>query len=216
MKLLIGIISYLPNDVKIREERFKTLRNLIATCNYLFHVDIYIVTQNFTETEKLYLKGYNNVYLSEDYIRLGIVGARKKLREYFINSTYTNIIMLDDDCIIQGSPSQAVNYIKQIEENRDCFIEFNDSLLKLFCISKELLKEVDYPDISVENAEGFEDRIFVNELRKRFSDKRRIFKYCGIEELSTSTKDVLSTWYKNQDIKEMLEKTNKINAKLNE
>ena len=212
---VIGIISYLPDDAKIREERFKRLRNLIATCNYLFRVDIYIVIQNY-RGEESYLKRYNNVTLSNNYTRLGIVEARRRLREWFIESSYSNLIMLDDDCVIQGSPSQTVNYLKQINENRDCFIEFNGTLLKLFCISKELFRQIDYEDISVENGDGFEDRIFVNRLRKMFPDKRRIFDKCGLEELSTSTKDVLSTWYDKQDIKEMLDKTNKINAKLNE
>ena len=204
MKAMCGIISYLPDDKKIREHRFNDLKWLIGVCNYLFNLPIYIVIQNYAQDEENTLKKYKNVTLSENYKKLGILKARRKLREYFINSEFNNLIMLDDDCKIVGSVEQAKSYLKQIEENQDCFIEFNDTLLKLFCISKDIFKEVDYEDVNPEKEEGFEDRVFVNKLRNLYKDKRRIFVKNGLEEYSTSTKDEYSTWYTTQDIEKML------------
>ena len=148
---------------------------------------------------------YQNVKLSQNYTCKGIIGARRELREFFINSNYTNLIMLDDDCEIKGGTHDASEYLKQIEENKDCFIEFNDTLLKLFCISKDIFKEVDYENINPELEEGFEDRIFVEKLRRLYKDKRRVFVKNNLEECSSSTKDEYSTWYKEQDIDRMLE-----------
>ena len=206
MNNLIGIISYLPDAARIREHRLQCLCNLIGQCNYLFRLPIYIVIQNYNDDEIKQLRQYKNVVLSQNYSKCGIVGARKKLREYFINSNYTNLIMLDDDCVISGGITQAQEYKKQIEDNPNCFIEFNSTLLKLFCISRELFKEIDYDDVNPELEEGFEDRIFVNKLRKLYPEKRRLFKH-GLQEYSISCKDEYSTWYKNQNIEKMLEKT---------
>ena len=140
--ILIGIISYLPDDKEVREHRFNILKWLVHVCNYLFGLPIYIVVQNYDEEEENILKKCKNVTLSTNYEKLGILKARRVLRDYFINSAYTNLIMLDDDCVIVGTIAQAKNYLKQIYDNRDCFIEFNDTLLKLFCISKEIFKGI--------------------------------------------------------------------------
>ena len=206
---LIGIISYLPDDRETREHRFEVLQNLIVKCNYLFDLPIYIVIQNYNENEIESLSKYKNVSLSSNYSCCGILGARRRLREFFINSNYDNLIMLDDDCVVDGTIQDGQKYKKQIDDNPNCFIEFNTSLLKLFCISKTLFKEVDYVDINPELEEGFEDRVFVSKLRKRYKDKRRVFEKYGLEEYSISTKDKYSTWYKDQNLNNMLEKTYK-------
>ena len=207
--ILIGIISYLPDEKDIREHRLVNLIKLINKCNYLFDLPIYIVIQNYHEDEIEKLSKIKNVRCTSNYSKLGIVGARKKLREVFLNSSFTNLIMLDDDCAITGGVSDAQYYLEQIENNKDCFIEFNDTLLKLFCISKDIFKEVDYEDVNPELEEGFEDRVFVSKLRNLYKDKRRVFDKRNLEEYSTSTKDEYSTWYKDQDIKKMLENTRK-------
>ena len=206
MSNLIGIISYLPDDKKIREHRLNCLSSLIGQCNYLFRLPIYIVIQNYTQEDITHLLQYKNVTLSQNYDKCGILGARRKLREYFINSNYNNLIMLDDDCVIVGGVVQAQEYKKQIDDNPNCFIEFNGTLLKLFCISKDIFKQVDYEDINPELEEGFEDRIFVNKLRKLYPERRRIFEH-GLQEHSISCRDEYSTWYKEQNIDKMLEKT---------
>lgn len=123
--------------------------------------------------------------------KLGITGARKKLRINFLASSYDYLIMLDDDCTLIGSSADM--YLEDIQNNPNCFIEFNKTLLKLFAISRKILELQDFPDIRPENEDGFEDRIFVNTLRRRFPDARRTFRPSGLKEHSISTKDPDST-----------------------
>ncbi len=202
---LIGIISYFPDDSRITNARYKKLCNLLTKCHQLFNLPIIIVAQNWKS--ELVRVPCVTVYRYEN--KLGIVGERKELRRIFLNSNYDYLIMLDDDCELEGT--SGIEYLNQIDENPDCFIEYNKTLLKLFAISKSVFKEVDYDDINPENGEGFEDRIFVNKLRNKFPEKRREFKNLKVEQHSISTNDDLSTWYTNQDISKMLEKTlNKI------
>ena len=210
MNTIIGIISYLPNDDEVREYRLNKLIALIHMCDYLFNLPIYIVIQNYTNIEisKL-LESSHNVVCSSNNQKLGILEARRTLRRYFISSNYDNLIMLDDDCTLTGTKDAGNKYLKQVEDNPNCFIEFNNSLLKLFCISKEIFKNVDYENINPELEEGFEDRVFVGKLRKLYADKRRVFERNGLEEYSISTKDKYSTWYTGQNINKMLENTYK-------
>ena len=209
MRKLIGIISYLPDNREVRKNRIDKLRRLINKCSYLFRLPIYIVIQNWEKQDIEAISLLPYVTLSPNYDKLGIVGARKKLREYFISSDYDYLIMLDDDCDLNGGSGR--DYLKQIDENPDCFIEFRGTLLKLFAISKTIFKEVDYENVNPENGEGFEDRIFVGKLRDKFPDRERRFKQpCGISENSISTRDPDSTWYKDQDLKTMIEKTTMI------
>ncbi len=207
MQKVIGIISYLPDDKRIRENRLFYLYKLISTSNTLFNLPIYIVIQNYNEQEIANLKKYTNIQLSPNYTRLGIVGARKELRKWFLESTYDTLIMLDDDCVIYGNKEDGDKYLSQIDNNPDMFYEFGGTLLKLFAISKSIFKEVDFENLHPENGEVFEDRIFVEKLRRLFPEKRYIFERGKLWEGSVSTRDPNSTWYVDQDIKKMLENT---------
>lgn len=209
MKNLIGIISYLPNDKEIREKRFWTLCQLVRDCNNIFNLPIYIVIQNYTEEEASKLAAMTNVTVSTRLEKLGILLARKILREMFLTLNYDNLIMLDDDCELKGTREDGEEYLRQLEEHPGCFGEFNLTLLKLFSISKEILSQEDYPEVNPENGEGFEDRAFVEMLRYKYPDKR--FTYVSnIQEESVSSKDVLSTWYAGQNLTEMLKKTQEV------
>lgn len=188
----IGIISYLPNDLKIREHRKNMLNNLLAQCNKLFNLPIIIIAQNYSHKEIRDVKNkYDNVCVFDYIDKLGITGARKELRNIFLKSDYDYLIMLDDDCKLIGKSGDK--YLEQIDENPDCFIEFSSTLLKLFAISKYIFSQLDYDNVNPELAEGFEDRVFVNKLRKLFKNNRREFKNTGIEQSSISTKDPYST-----------------------
>ena len=210
MLKVIGIISYLPDDKNIRGLRFQKLKKLIETCNQFFNLPIHIIIQNYRE-EELYLKGYKNVVLSPNYTRCGIVGARKKLREWFLNSQYDCLIMLDDDCEIVGTSRGGKIYLEELEQHPCGFGCFRGSQLKLFSITKDLLKFVDFnDDVKPEEGVGFEDTIFVSKLKKQFP--KRWFDYSGKEltETSLCVGDDLSTWYSGQDISKMLATTDRI------
>ena len=202
MNKVIGIVSYLPDDKVIRDKRIKLLTNLIYKLDSIFNLPIIIIAQNYQDF-KIDSANCTCYY----YPKLGITGARKMLREVFLNTDYEYLIMLDDDCTIFGDNRAAKEYLKEIDNNPGMFYEFNSSLLKLFAIHRDLLEQVDFRDINPENGDGFEDRLFVNDLRIKFPEKRFILQVKKLREQSISTRDPLSTWYTNQDIKKMLEKT---------
>ncbi len=218
---VIGIISYFPDDEKIRKNRATKLQSLVAQCNYIFdNLPIIIIAQNWKESDLCKYDNIGNITFYT-YPKLGIVGARNKLREHFLKSEYNYLIMLDDDVTLKGSPKEGQEYLKQLNSHKDGFWEFNLTLLKLFAISKDLfaLEKFD-ENINPENEDGFEDRIFVNRLRVKYSKLRYQFNVKGLSQSSISTKDPDSTWYSNQDIKQMRDKTNMIidnlNTKLND
>jgi len=218
---VIGIISYYPDDEKIRQHRATKLYSLVAQCNYIFdNLPIIIIAQNWNDSDLYDYHKMENVTFYT-YPKLGIVGARNKLREHFLESEYNYLIMLDDDVVLKGTPKEGVQYLNQLNLYKNGFWEFNLTLLKLFAISKDLfaLEKFD-ENINPENEDGFEDRIFVNRLRVKYPQLKHQFNVAGLSQSSISTKDPDSTWYSNQDIKKMRDKTNNIidnlNTKLND
>lgn len=205
MKCVIGIISYLPDDKTIRNERKNKLKYLLYKCSIHFNLPIIIIAQNWSEKDKqdLQVKSGNIMFFD----KLGIVGARKKLREVFLSSDYDYLIMLDDDCKIDCTINGVKTYLKEIEEHPDGYGLFYTGLLKLFAISKSKMSLVDYPNICVENGDGFEDKIFINELIKKFPEDKFMFSAKEIWEDSISTQDPYSTWYVDQDLSLMNKNT---------
>ena len=190
---VIGIISYLPNNKDIRGNRLKKLKNLVGKCNEIFALPIIIIAQNYKQEDFDYLKSYKNINFYV-FDKLGIVGARNKLRDIFLNSNYDYLIMLDDDCKLEGYKSSGRQYLEQIDNNPNKFGEFNNTLLKLFAISKYIFNKIDFnSDIDPEKESGFEDRYFVNYLRKKYPNNRFIFNVPSLEEISISTGDADST-----------------------
>ena len=202
MKIVIGIISYLPDDTGRRNVRSELVSNLVQRCKELFDLPIIIVAQNWKdkniESKDITIYRYDNP--------LTIVGARKELRRIFLESEYDYLIMLDDDCKLYGT--SAENYLRQIYENPDCWIEKQGSVLKLFAISKSVFAQVDYDDVSLEREEGFEDWVFFAKLRKLIPpEKHKKFQNCKVWEKSYCTGDPYSTWFKNQPLTEIVKKT---------
>lgn len=209
---VIGIISYFPDNMEVRNRRKAKLIDLIQTLNALFKLPIYIEAQSWTSQDVDQIQQYKNITIRRNEKPLGIVGARNALRNWFLESPFDYLIMIDDDSKVMGSSATA--YLKQINEHPDGFGEFNKSLLKLFAISKTVFKEVAFDEnCNPEKGEGFEDRLFVNTLRKKFPDQRFEFKDTGLSEYSISTADPDTTWYNHQDLTKMLKNTElKINS----
>ena len=109
----------------------KKLLRLLHSCNDIFNLPIIIIAQNYNEDDLKQIKQINNISIYE-FVKLGIVGARNALRNIFLKSSYSYLIMLDDDCSISGTKEAGQKYLSQIDENPNCYYEFNKSLLKLF------------------------------------------------------------------------------------
>ena len=207
MKVCIGIISYLPDNSSVREVRRRKMLQLIDTCNKLFNLPILIVAQNWKDTD---IKSYSPIYNTSNcqvfkYAKpLGIIGARNELRKKFLESDYDYVILLDDDSSISGGKEGADFYLEQIKAHPDQFGIFNGTLLKLFAISKEVFKQIDFGSGKVEDGDYFEDILFVETLKKKFKDKMFEFVKAGLNERSNNYNDPDSTWYHGQFNKHLM------------
>lgn len=193
MKICIGIISYLPDDIKLREVRKGRLHNVISKCNELFSLPIIIVAQNWgndVEIEHATVFKYAN--------KLGITEARRKLREIFLDSDYDYLIMLDDDAKLVGTKEDADKYIQQIEDHPGQWGAYKSFLLKLFAISKDIYKQIDFPSGEAENGDFFEDMYLIMALDKKFKVFKFIFKRTSLNDVSDSSRDPNSTWFRKQ------------------
>ena len=215
MNIVIGIISYFP-DNNTRTIRCTNLLTLINKCNVCFNIPILIVAQNYTEQEADTIGAEKNVTLTH-HPKLGIVGARKELRKLFLESEYDYLIMLDDDCIIGGTPSDAQKYLEAIQKHPGGWGAKRKRLLKLFAISREVYSQIEMPDINPEKNEGFEDILFYETLRTKFRNSEFEFQ-TRLTESSNSSTDPNSTWrneYKNSiNRKELCENTTKAIQKM--
>jgi len=195
---VIGIISWLPDD-ETRKLRQEKLEKLLIQCDNLFNLPIIIVAQNWNNSVSI-----TSNCVVFNYDKLGITGARKKLREKFLESSYDYLIMLDDDCELKGSKPYADDYLKQIDSHNGSIGIFKGTLLKLFAIPNVLMAQVEYDDVEPENGEGFEDLIFVEKCKIKFSEKHFFFARKGLDEQSDSVNDKLSTWWRGQYVKKQM------------
>lgn len=99
------------------------------------------------------------------YDKLGITGARKTLRQHFLNSDFDYLIMFDDDMELTEDRRWILQYLSQVEHNPGCALECRNYLLNGFGISRNLFAAYDFDDIDPERGEGFEDWIFVERLK---------------------------------------------------
>lgn len=192
MKLVIGIISYLPDDEIARAQRIDRFEKMLEKLGELFpSVPIMVVAQNWGEYAP------QHKIIKHSYDKLGILLARRTLRKLFLESDYTDMITIDDDCILIGDSGEE--YKKQLKDNYGGMgvFRWEYSQLNLLYISKDIYKEVDLPDIDPEKDEGFEDTIFTATVRQLYPDKVFTFENTGIEEIGfryEGEDKVPSTW----------------------
>lgn len=190
---VIGIISYFPDREPDRTLRIQRFKKLLGRLDQLFpEMPIYIIAQNWKE----FTLDKPNITLFS-YPRLGIVKARRVLREKFLESNYDYLIMLDDDAILVGEDSDE--YLRQIDANPDGALikRWEYSQLNLFAISRELYALEDMPDVDPEKDEAFEDVIFTSTLKAKYPRKLKNFYEIELEDISFryEGKDkVPSTW----------------------
>lgn len=189
MKIAIGIISYLPNDKWLRQERIKHLRSLVLRCDELFDLPILIVAQNWGGDE---VKS-KNITLVSFPNALGITKARKELRRRFLKTDNDYLILLDDDCVLLGSKLDALKYINAIKTHANGFATKRKWLLKLTALSRDVIEKCDLPAVTVENNEGYEDLLWLAEIRARLPTREFSF-HDGLTDVSNSIEDPLSVW----------------------
>lgn len=191
MNICIGIISYLPDEQNLRNQRLNRLINLLKQCDEFFKLPILLVAQNFKNdfnfmpiNSKLYIYNYKN--------KLGITGARINLRKYFLLSSFDNIILLDDDMKLTNEDN-AIKYLREIDGKYD-FYYIKSWLLNFSCISKNGMKKITFePEIEPEKGLGFEDWVFYEKCLKVLN-KKVIVSYLPVGKRRDYLNDKYSTW----------------------
>ena len=204
MKVTIGICSYFPDEVEIRNIRIARLNNLLKQCNDLFGLPVMIIAQNWksiTIPEGV-TKAPITVHRYDE--PLGITGARNELRTKFLESNFDYLVMLDDDSYLKGTKKGAQIYLYDLLTNPDKFGVFKPSLMKLFAISKEVFKLVKYPKGGADDEDPgmryFEDMYITKSLQRIYPEKEFRFHYSDLMEYSDSAWDKHSTgWHKVYD-----------------
>jgi len=194
MTKCIGIISYLPNDSKVRAARLEKLNALISRCDSLFGLPIIIIAQNWktvklarTANSKLIIYKYDNA--------LTITGARRELRKKFLELKYDYLIMLDDDIVLMGDKLGAARYLQEIDNHPRMFGTFKQLTLQLFAISREVYQWIDFPDGTPEHGDFFEDMWLIMALKKKYPDRYFAFTRGGLDPNANAANDSNSTWY---------------------
>lgn len=200
MKVTIGICSYFPDEENLRGVRIARLNNLIKQCNDLFGLPIMIIAQNWKSIAIAEGMTKAPIYVYKYDKPLGITQARRELKTKFLESDFDYLVMLDDDSYLKGTKQGAQVYLYDLLTNPDKFGVFKPSLIKLFAISKEVFKLIEYPeggaDDKDENKRYFEDMYLTKALQKVYPEKEFKFHRSELMEYSDSAWDEYSTgWH---------------------
>ena len=204
-KIVVGIISYLPDDPQLKLLRINRLNSLIKQINIIFNLPIMIIAQHW-EGISLQEGTTKKPIIIHTYPQgLGINKARMTLREKFIESEFEYMIMLDDDCKLIGNAQGGKRYIDEILAHPGGFCEFRPSLLKLFAISKDCYKLITLPEGGADDKDPkkryFEDMFLCITLKRLYPERR--FKHkmgTDLLELSDAAYDKGNTgWHKVYD-----------------
>lgn len=180
---VIGIVSWLPDDPIQRNKRIHRLNSLIKRLNEkLSGIDILIIAQNWKDYKPI---SENNKLIIFNYLKLGILKARRVLREHFLDLNYDYLIMFDDDAIPEELiPGAICNYLKEMDNNPEGFAfikateptgtlynPYTSSQLNFCAISRFIYEKEPMPLIDAQENEGYEDRVFSLLLHYKYQDK---------------------------------------------
>ena len=189
MRPLLGIVSWLPPDEPRRSVRKERAADTFRKCReWLPSVPVLVLAQEWQPME---LAGMPSGITFSLYPKLGILGARRELRERFLQSPFDCLIMLDDDCMLSGSKADSDLYLEELQAHPGCFGERNGTSLKMFSVCREAF--IPYPDVDPEKGQGYEDRAFVEALRREFPDRRFTYSRGPVANDDASS-DPYSTW----------------------
>ena len=117
MSIMIGQISYLPNN-ELRTKRFEAARTQIEWLHKVLpNVKITSVLQNYTDAESDLIKSDNIIGFSNP---IGAGKARNLILEKFYNSNYDWLLLCDDDTILDDKYHYE-NFIEELSNNEKKF-----------------------------------------------------------------------------------------------
>jgi len=181
----IGIISYLPDIPWVRQVRMVRITSLFKQLNELWpDIDILVIAQNWQKYQPPEIK---NKVIKFNYDKaLGILSARKILRQEFLKLNYDYIIMLDDDIKIIAPGNSSAEYIELLDAHPTgfCFrrpftnLEYDHSnehpygcgQFNLCAISRFIYEKEPLVNIDIDKNEGFEDSIYACLLYHKYPE----------------------------------------------
>ena len=199
---IIGIISYFPDEPELRENRRTRCFKLLNTLNEHFKLPIILVAQNWTDEELSKLNDFKNQKIyAFVYNKLGITGARIKLRKIFLDRTDADyIILLDDDSDLIIKEGGVEHYLKEIDDHPNMFCKWNMGFPRLMAISRYSYNKLSYDFIAglePERGEVWEDHCWHQVYKQLWPNEVYEFSRYNMQEVSLySEHDPNSVYYK--------------------
>jgi hypothetical protein len=208
LKKVVGIISYIPDREPDRSQRIDRLERLLNQITQFWpSLPIMVISQNWKDYSP------KQIIINFSYDKLGIIKARKTLRERFLESEYDYLIMFDDDAIIQcldGNSPQ--DYLDLIDKHPDgfMFLQYDDgSQLNGCAISKQIYSVEPMVNVDAEKSEAFEDDLFSWLLHNKYPEKEFTCNFIKCTHFKNPNETAPSTWAKEgkKDWKKLRQKT---------
>lgn len=170
----VGIVSWFPSREPERGQRMSRFKRLIAQISELMPgLPVIVIAQNWNGYKCVAKNNELHIY---EYPQLGILGARRKLREKFLELGYDYLIMFDDDAILSVENQALEQYYSLMDANPYGFAflkrgEFKnapitaanpyvDSQLNFCAISRYIYEREEMPMVDPQHNICYEDRIF--------------------------------------------------------
>lgn len=149
--MIIGILSYLPDNEDVRRQRIKYHRKQIEQFLHL-GCPIYIVAQNYKE-EDYYIN--SNVFYFKFEKGIGMAGARNVLLSFFFNSDEDWMMLCDDDAYYYDYYNIDV-FFDELKSNPN---KFN----QLDLIRGKFASKVPFKKVLDENPDVMDNYVFIDE-----------------------------------------------------
>ena len=185
MKLskVIGIISWLPDNSADRVQRIARFTRLLNGLDtYFGGTPIMIIAQNWKDYMP---EPQDNDFIIYKYNKLGILQARKELRNKFLERGYDYLIMFDDDAIVESTKDGLVEeYFRRMDEHPNGFAfvknpgisdlanlnPYIPSQLNMCAISRYIYEKEPMINVDPQKDEAYEDNLWSLLLHCKYSD----------------------------------------------
>lgn len=189
MEPVFGIVSWLPSDKTGHFKRFNRVKHTVNQLHsYWPTIDIMILAQDWTDEDNSKIHAIAPNVKVLNYPKLGILQARKTLRQEFLKTNYGWIIMGDDDMIISVSrePGLEANckaFLDAVYAHPQGFgfvkcetgdgwypqIPYKSATLNLAVVSRYIYEQEDMVPYNIEIGEGCEDVLFPYLLHVKYA-----------------------------------------------
>ena len=170
LKKCFGIISWFPDEPEHRKQRLERLNQTFKHLTDLFGTDIkfLIIAQNWQDYQ---VPEFVTHTIIHKFDKLGILGARKMLREKFLETDYDYLIMCDDDIVLKAEVEDAPQkYMEELDKHPKGFSYVRYGWSLTFCaVSKYIYNQEPMCDVDPEKNEGYEDMVFPLLLHYKYS-----------------------------------------------